>query len=1114
MTYNSLPADRSGCRIKWPWLCGLLMLALARAAWATDPLYYNNSVLNYTVPGNPPPTIDATNFDNESIFSVVFNTLTVNTAFYEPWNVVNYINNGTMTVNTGFQFDTQTTNVVSHQMAGSFYNGGTVSCGVITDTNLIFFLGAGELIVSATNIANPGEFDIGPNGFLQLTGGIVDLSRTTITMEGLNIFGNLANAVGVDWGTGTDTNAEWVPDTKLTPTSALSSLYSTQFSPNLVNYLQLTNSTPYFQVDGGGTSNVIVRAVFFSDQSVNLTHKVYFAATTNLGSGFATVEWDGPYINSSTGQTLTNYLYLNDDYVAGSATNVPVINGVPDNFVFTQSGTPFVIGPTNASGYPAGIFQPPGVTVTNSYSYVDAQLISSTTATNPSLSNPSGALTNLPGRIQINASGELDLTLAQISGPNYLSLTATNQFDGSAGADIVAPYSDISLGATNGFLIASNVLQSAIPNWSGTIQAWSTRWIFVTTNGITNDFRVLLVDSKLSPATLSQVQHLTLHGTNSVVISDVFNVMSTLLIDAQNLTLTTNGVGNGSTSPDGELNLLNNNIFWLNSLPNLLWLTNNGAIRIGNSANFGNGIPTYVTNRIASAPALAATGMLSELTGTNVTPNSTVTMGTNQYVFAGKLTNTVPNQILIASKFDGTMSNLIAAVNHQTGSGTTYSTNTPVNPLVAAALMTNHAFAVTARSAGSAGNSIVTATTSTNLTWNGSATLSGGADAVIGSTNVVMVTSGYYGAFINNSLLSDQGSIIYADNFVSGGTISNGIGSFNLHSMTAALGGSVIAGGDVAITSGSLVTSNLLLSAGRSLMLQVTNLLTDGGAVNPNPWSVGSAGLVGLNMPLKPLSGDLLGTTIACSAPGPNKQVNNTWAGQDYGVSTAGYTNNEAIGVLSLDALGTSSVFKFNGIPGTNSALYVDKLVLLDNATNFNGTQVNALNINTNLVIYYAQAIVNGASVAEKLNHLNNNHLRWVAAYAGLFSSTNIVYPDGSTHTFNAALAQSQDIDSNGNGIVNAYDPTPFFVSSQVNFRLTLTNAPPLLALLSWQSVTGATNYVAYATNLTPAVWINLTNFISAGSSASTVDPNPVASSVPRFYQVWINQNSTQLYGP
>jgi hypothetical protein len=170
-------------------------------------------------------------------------------------------------------------------------------------------------------------------------------------------------------------------------------------------------------------------------------------------------------------------------------------------------------------------------------------------------------------------------------------------------------------------------------------------------------------------------------------------------------------------------------------------------------------------------------------------------------------------------------------------------------------------------------------------------------------------------------------------------------------------------------------------------------------------------------------------------------------------------------------------VFRFDGAT-TSNALYVDDLELRDYATNFNGSQVYALDIGPNMVIYYAQAMVNGVSVAEKLNGLNGNRLRWVAAYAGHFSSTNIVYPNGTTNgPFNAALAQSTTIDSNGNGIPNGSDPTPFFVSSQVNFTLTLTNRPPLSVRLQWATIPLATNYIYYKTNLLSTNWLPLTTF-------------------------------------
>jgi hypothetical protein len=120
--------------MKWKFFSVLPVLMLAYTALATDPLYQNDAVLNYTFPANPPPTIDATNFVNNNVFTVVFAAYNQNVEFYEPWNVRNYTNNGFLsvdeslaTINPGFMFDTQTAN--GHLVANSFYNVGTISCG-------------------------------------------------------------------------------------------------------------------------------------------------------------------------------------------------------------------------------------------------------------------------------------------------------------------------------------------------------------------------------------------------------------------------------------------------------------------------------------------------------------------------------------------------------------------------------------------------------------------------------------------------------------------------------------------------------------------------------------------------------------------------------------------------------------------------------------------------------------------------------------------------------------------------------------------------------------------------------------------------------------------------
>jgi hypothetical protein len=115
--------------------------------------------------------------------------------------------------------------------------------------------------------------------------------------------------------------------------------------------------------------------------------------------------------------------------------------------------------------------------------------------------------------------------------------------------------------------------------------------------------------------------------------------------------------------------------------------------------------------------------------------------------------------------------------------------------------------------------------------------------------------------------------------------------------------------------------------------------------------------------------------------------------------------------------------------------------------------------------------------VAEKINGLNGGHLRWVPTYAGHFSSTNIVYPDGTTNAVNAPLANSKYIDSDRDGIYNYFDPTPVLVPSQLNLTVAVTNFPPPSVLIGWRTIPLAGNSIYYSTNLASTNWLAFTNF-------------------------------------
>jgi hypothetical protein len=1016
--------------MQWPLWGGCLCLALARGALAADPLYYNELIRDFGGSDGPPPEIHATNFVNvaggpppyESYgFNVYLPSSSSSSSssagfiFFETWDTLNYTNTGSMVTDTGFKFDTQVTNGFGstlHLMAANFYNPGYISCAsssvtlsTVGSSTVVSSSGlAGQLIVNATNISMPGgTVDVGTGGLISFVGQNVDLSSSTLTL-GSGSAGGMGSVAAIPndssytyAGFGTDTNAEWNPFQYLTASSALPSLArmgtttpASWYYPFGDGYYYPSSSalplatTPFWVTNTLATNSIVYRHVFVANSDPSVTFNVYMdpSVHTKASSYETVVEFVGSYVDPATGLPANNYLYVTDDYLQGvNNTKINSATGIPNNFTFTVTGLQQSTGvaslPPDINFYPF-----PNVAISNSYSFADVQCVSTSITTNGVTLNTNNYLAVLPGRIVIDASDSLNLSHVQISGQNYTSVNAPNLLGGSGNTTIASAYSSLNVGVASGNMMATNLLQPSIPAWSGYAQAWSTRWIQMTTNSlitysnnlpvstnsfaVTNDYRVAIVANQASPTAPTAVWDLSLHGTNSIVISDEYNILHGLNLDCVSLTLTTNGTG--AQSPFGMLNLQNTGINWAAATPNLRYLTNYGDIYL-------------------------------PLTGVN-------SLG------------------------------------------------------------------------------------------------------IFGTAGVP------YGALLNFGIIEDGSSQIWADNFVNGGTFYN-IGQFTLHSRTTTLaggnsGGYLYAGGAVSITTGSLVLSNAYIEADRSLTITATNQFTDTGVANGGLWYVGRYSVTGdgirvLGAP--PATGgvaygnSLLGTTIEQFAPS-NKIVANVWAGADKGATPAGFTNNLAVGMFLLDSLGSpnNTRFNFSGA-GVSNALYVDYLEFADQATlrDTNGNPA-ALNISSNLVIYYAQAVMNGVSVARKLDGKANGHLRWVPDYAGHFSSTNIVY-NGVSYAINAALAQDSQIDSDGDSIPNSVDSSPFFLSGMVTTTIVPTNGG---AMIIWPSVPLATNYLYFSTNNATGPFNSLlTNFITPApypgpiTNVMVFDPDPSG----RFYR-------------
>lgn len=919
----------------------------------------------FRVPNDPPPTIDAVNFviSPGALFGVDLTAEQVENNFpFTTSDTLNVTNYGRLSGVPGFDFEYFPTvppppqpGVPFTHMAGTFANlanglgGGAIYCtnidfgvnpfelfGVGSDGLLPFIIpGLAACHISATNVIDSGLITMDDTGLIDIKGNDLDLRRGQFLMSNSSsLFGGLFGFSTIDFGLGvigSDTNlVAWDPGTDLGPASASSAEFLSDFT-GLFEQMILTSPTVYWESNVVSSNLVVWRAIYLQDSSpANVAKTVYFGGPADpfdpdLGGRAFHIEWAGTYRDPVTGNQNTNYLYLSDEPVLDRSTNTLFYafrpNRIPSEFSITERAAKAgFLNPPATPGFanpaPAGVF------ITNSFAYISVRPTAAPVDTNLVFG---GSVTNIPGRIQFTANNSLNLANTHISGPNYLSLTCTNDFRGNTNAVISSAYADLNLGVTSGFLNLSNLLLPSLPAWTGVtnapsavfeggsagfptemggLQAWSGTFMFVDTNGVTNDVRVLLVNSALQPTARVLEQNVNLHATQQLTVSDDLNIFGNFTSDTTSLTVTTNDLRAFSVE-GGEINLLSPDIFWSSSLPNLQNLTNYNFITTQNLTVFAGNYSNPYMDPNSATPY-----------------QSFVNYGT--IIDRGTLirANWFQNDGLLSETFDGSI---------DIGAGTVIATN-------------------------------------------------GVFSAPLGA---VSITAG--------SVLANNGSI------VAGSTLT--------------LGGSCfISDGDAFGNQFGLITNALL-----------PNVVTNG-----NTWVVNG----GVQIATAPASGDLLGTTIIDGAVS-NLNSYNVWPAQDRGASPSGFANNLALGRLILNADDSGSQFDFVPANG-NNAIYVDSLELQGNTTNTdaNGNPLS-IAIAPGMKIYYAQAIENGVSVAEKLNgkygsgSVNGGQFYWVSNYAGVYSSTNIPYPDGNTYIFNEALAVSPDLDSDGDGTVNKNDQTP-----------------------------------------------------------------------------------------
>lgn len=910
-------------------LSSVLLLSLGRMAFG-----FQNDIAIQVPPMNPQIiVIDDPVFINNGLFNVAVPS-SFSTVLFETSDTLDFTNNGVMIGTAGFDFETFPASTGKRHMANSFVNNANgIGGGSITAINIfggenIFqnggFAGSTQdplnfdaaglatVIIHATNVINTGSINLDNTGLIDIVGNSLDLRRGQMVMTGDPTPESQGYGTG---GIGTNTGP-WRVGSVLTTNTAATPLFTNSLGNGMQfslrgseAYLESTNPTP----DQNG--NLIWRAVFILDLSpTNVTHTVSFGTYGDFA-----VQWAGAFRNFRNNASLTNYYLLADDptfrRTPPPGNPFQVTGGIPDEFTFQQSTFPFILGTNPPQSYVTNPF--PSI-VTNDFAYVAVVPQALSLSTNQVVG---GNPTNLPGRIQLTSSGTLDLSDSTISGANYLKIDAPN-FSGNSNSSISAAYSDLNLGSANGSLVLSNLLSPQLPSWtvdaggglgggglgggilSGTpgIEAFSGSYFFVSSNtpagstntvAITNDVRVLIVLSRLTPTTTTSEKDITLHAANNLVISDALTIFGSFFSDTTSLTISTNDTN--AYSPVGSLILTSPDLIWSASLPNLQYFTNWGTVSTVNRANFAGNMPSLFS----------------------------------------PLSQAVP-----------------------------------------------------------------------------------------------------YQAFVNHGSITSQGTLVASKYFANTGSlIESPVGDITLNISGPAIStdSTLIApSSPITINADSLFISNSVVTSDRALTFNTSCFLSDGyvfgnqfghvtNATLPNVVTNGNSFTTsgGIQLPVKPATGDLLGTTITDIAQSNLLSIN-VWAGEDRGASPAGFVTNAAVGRLILNSDPSPTRFLFQGA-GSNNAIYVDSLQLLGSAAvaDANGNYP-AITIAPGMKIYYAQALANGVSIAEKLNGKNGGGFCWVSNYAGVFSSKVV----GGT-IYNRALVTSTNIDSDGDSIVNGSDTTP-----------------------------------------------------------------------------------------
>ena len=1064
------------------------LLSVLTVSAATSPIFINDATVNS--PPDPAPAIDATAWVNRAPFNISAVNGSAIPLPFESQNTLFFTNTpgGAMFGDPGFRWwnnvgpkrfwmDTWTNQAAITTDATLGFSAGFVVGGFLFVNNSQ----ASVLMVHSTNLASTGPLRSGAEGLIYLEGKNLNLKRNSLKTGSSGAFfnggfifssllsSNYANDFGItdlSWGIGTNNTFNGrgpampltsfnVPAPRTPNFEETSFLVGSPFSTSLPR-------PPFFF--GGGCN------------SSNYTAAVWIDQDFSTGTNFVVQVVFYPVDNGDT--TLTTEVLFEPDFINGTLATIPVVGFHSTDFDIADQA------PTSESIY-----------------LTDALA----TVTNISLARNFNASTRRPITYQVSHSPEFGFPPNAVFDPSLFTGIRTN---------------------CNDFRIITNVV---ITNIAGTVTS--------VTNVTTNTFASAnyLYRTVTNTYAAYEASVATVAAASAATGGDLTNFPGRIQIIGEEVSLDRTRIrAESALTIKASRNLTSNSVAqvdapWINfdvtSLAPQLVISNIAPPTVrrlgGNIRAWSATWKNYDTNAVTCGTSVTL--------DTNASPpvlvtNLVTTLQTNEILF----------HVLIV---DPCLTNLWPVTVNEFAAHA-------ANVIIADTLRIGKSFLVEAEGLDIRGGVLMPQGASwgvTNLQGILNFTNSGTV-SLFQIENIGADRDQPYDNYINHGTNTAATHFIRSRNFENSGTILASGGLLQIDALTATMAGSSLffvtnvedisftnifvdvngmsitnvftfsntnvitnsfgsflqGSSDVQIFADDMSVSNSFFQAGitfdGNLILSVTNRLVDAGPSATNLW-FGSAGCQMLS---HPATSDLLGTYLSVGNLGHFAQeCFQNWCAEDRGPTVDGYVNNLALGKLTLNGA-PNSLFHFAPPPDqANKAMYVDYLELNGFAANY----VDALDFSPDFTLYFANANVNPA----KLDQLPGGHLRWVKDFTGPLSSTNITYPSGQTYTFNTALVQSLDLDSDGDGILNGNDPTPIFEGDNVALQVTMVHTPAPKVQLSWRTLARTTNHVQYLSSPQATNWLSLTNIVNGPTNGNlrVFDSMPAAGN--RFYRVRVD---------